>query len=174
MKRFDRYLCRTLLLATATVFLVFIGLLSVFALIEEASEQRAGYNLGEALLYVALTLPRRSYELLPYALFLGSLVGLGHLASLWELVTLRASGVSVYRLFAGLAWAVVGIWLAGAVVGEWVAPEAEAAAAARKAQFVQGRRADQHCWLVPRGTGLYPGGRPVRRWRPGRDSPVLA
>ena len=138
MKCFDRYLCRTLLLATATVFLVFIGLLSVFALIEEASEQRAGYNLGEALLYVALTLPRRSYELLPYALFLGSLAGLGHLASRWELVTLRASGVSVYRLFAGLAWAVVGIWLAGAVVGEWVAPEAEAAAAARKASLFKG------------------------------------
>ena len=138
MKQFDRYLCRTLLLATATVFLAFMGLLSVFALVEEAGEQRAGYDLGEALLYVALTLPRRSYELLPYAVFLGGLAGLGHLASRWELVTLRAAGVSVYRLFGGLAWAVLGIWLLGAVVGEWVAPEAEAAAAVRKAGLSRG------------------------------------
>ena len=134
MKRFDRYLCSAVLLATGAVFLAFLGLITVFALLEEAGENKAGYTLGEALLYVALTLPRRSYELLPYAVFLGSLVGLGHLASRWELVTLRAAGVSVFRLFAGLGWAVLGIALAGAALGEWVAPEAEARAEARKAR----------------------------------------
>ena len=138
MKLFDRYICRILLLSTAAVFLAFIGLLSIFALMEEAGDRQAGYTLGEALLYVGLTLPRRSYELLPYALFLGSLVGLGHLASRWELATLRAAGVSVQRLFAGLVWAVLGVWLAGAMLGEWVAPEAEASAAARKASVRKG------------------------------------
>lgn len=134
MKRFDRYLCSTVLLATGAVFLAFLGLIAVFALLEEAGEDRMGYTLAEALLYVALTLPRRSYELLPYAVFLGSLVGLGHLASRWELATLRAAGVSVFRLFAGLGWAVLGIALGGAALGEWVAPEAEARAEARKAR----------------------------------------
>ena len=138
MKRFDRYLCTTVLLATGAVFLAFIGLLAVFALIDEAGEGKEGYSLTEALLYVALTLPRRSYELLPYAVFLGSLVGLGHLASHWELATLRAAGVSVVRLFAGLAWAILGIALLGASVGEWVAPEAEARAEARKARASRG------------------------------------
>ena len=134
MKRFDRYLCSTVLLATGAVFLAFMGLIAVFALLEEAGEDTLGYTLVEALLYVALTLPRRGYELLPYAVFLGSLVGLGHLASRWELATLRAAGVSVYRLFGGLGWAVLGVAIAGAAVGEWVAPEAEARAEARKAR----------------------------------------
>ena len=135
MKIFDRYLCRTVLMATGAVFLAFIGMLSVFALVDEVSERQAAYTLGEALLYVALTLPRRCYELLPYAVFLGSLVGLGHLASRWELATLRAAGVSVLRLFAGLAWVVLGAALAGALVGEWLAPESEATAEARKARL---------------------------------------
>ena len=134
MKRFDRYLCTTVLLATGAVFLAFLGLVAVFALLEEAGEDRGGYTLREAMLYVALTLPRRSHELLPYAVFLGSLVGLGHLASRWELVTLRAAGVSGFRLFAGLGWAVLGIALVGMALGEWVAPEAEARAEARKAR----------------------------------------
>ena len=138
VKLFDRYICRTVLLATGAVFLAFAGLLSVFAIIEEANDQRAAYALGEALLYVALTLPRRSYELLPYAAFLGGLVGLGHLASRWELATLRAAGVSALRLFAGLSWAIAGISLVGALVGEWIAPGAEAAAEARKARLVRG------------------------------------
>lgn len=141
MKGFDRYLCRTLLLATWAVFLAFIGLFSVFALLEEAGDRRPGYGLGEALLYVAGTFPRRSYELLPYAVFLGSLAGLGHLASCSELVILRAAGVSPLRLFRGLAGAVLGIWLVGAILGEWVAPEAEAAAAARKARLLKGGEA---------------------------------
>ena len=138
MKRFDRYLCKTVLLATGAVFLVFLGLVTVFALIEEVGEEKAGYSLTEALAYVALTLPRRGYELLPYAVFLGSLVGLGYLASRWELATLRAAGVSVARLFAGLAWAVLGLALAGALVGEWVAPGAEARAEALKAMALRG------------------------------------
>ncbi len=137
MKRFDRYLCVTVLLATGAVFLAFMGLIAVFALIEEAGGRKPGYSLTDALLYVALTLPRRSYELLPYAMFLGSLVGLGYLASRWELATLRAAGVSVYRMCAGLTWAVLGLALAGALVGEWVAPEAESQAEARKARALE-------------------------------------
>ena len=61
MKRFDRYLCSTVLLATGAVFLAFMGLIAVFALLEEAGEDRSGYTLAEALVYVALTLPRRGY-----------------------------------------------------------------------------------------------------------------
>ncbi len=127
-----------MLLATGAVFLAFLGLLSVFALIEEVDQRKSAYTLPEAFLYVALTLPRRSYELLPYAVFLGSLIGLGHLASRWELATLRAAGVSVQRLFAGLIWAVAGVWLAGALLGEWIAPAAEAAGKARKASVLRG------------------------------------
>ena len=138
MRRFDRYLGRTVLLATGAVLVAFLGLLCVFALIEEVGEGKAAYTLGEALVYVALTLPRRCYELLPYAVFLGGLIGLGHLASRWELVALRAAGVSPYRLFAGFGWAVLCVALAGVCLGEWVAPQAESRAEARKSRVLGG------------------------------------
>ncbi len=134
----DRYLCRTVLLAIGAVLLAFIGLLSIFALLEELPEEEASYTLAEAALYVALTLPRRAYEILPYVVFLGSLIGLGHLAGQSELVVLRAAGISVYRLFAGFAWVVVAVLLVGVVVGEVIAPQGETAAEARKARLLEG------------------------------------
>ena len=137
MRKFDRYLGLTVLLATGAVLLVFLSLLSIFALIEELGEGKAAYTPAEALVYVALTLPRRCYELLPYSVFLGGLIGLGHLASRWELVALRAAGVSSHRLFAGAVWAVFCVALAGAGVAEWVAPEAESRAEARKSRLLR-------------------------------------
>ncbi len=138
MKRYERYLGLTMLLATGAVLLVFLSLLCVFALIEETADNKAAYTLTEALVYVALTLPRRCYELLPYAMFLGALLGLGHLASRSELVALRAGGVSPYRLFAGAAWAVLGVALFGVSIGEWLAPPAESLAEVRKSRLVRG------------------------------------
>ena len=134
----DRYVGRTILYAMAVVLLGFMGLLSVFALLEELPEQGGSYTLIEAAWYVALTLPRRAYELLPYVVLLGSLIGLGQLASQSELVVLRGAGISVYRLFAGMAWAVVSVLLVGMLVGEYVAPAGETAAEVHKAKLLAG------------------------------------
>ena len=134
----DRYVCRTVLYAIGAVVVALMGLLSIFALLEELPEEGASYTLLEAVWYVALTLPRRAYEILPYVVFLGSLIGLGHLANQSELVVLRAAGISVYRLFGGLAWAAVSVLLVGIAIGEFVAPAAETAAEVRKAKLLGG------------------------------------
>ena len=135
--RIDRYLCRAVLGAAGVVLLAFTALIAVFALIEELDEGQSAYGLLEAAWYVFLTLPRRAWELLPYVLFLGSLIGLGKLASQSELVALRAAGLSVRRLTGAAAWAVALAWTLGVAVGEWIAPATEALAEAHKARILR-------------------------------------
>lgn len=136
--RIDRYLCRTVLAAAGTVLLALIALIAVFALIEELDEGDGAYGLAAAAWYVFLTLPRRALELLPYVIFLGSLIGLGKLASQSELVALRAAGLSVRRLAGASAWAVALAWALGAATGEWIAPATEALAESHKARALRG------------------------------------
>ena len=136
--RIDRYLSRAVLSAAGAVLLALTALIAVFALIEELDERHSAYGLPDAAWYVFLTLPRRASELLPYVLFLGSLIGLGKLASQSELVALRAAGLSVRRLAGASAWAVALAWALGAATGEWVAPATEALAEAHKARILRG------------------------------------
>ena len=52
------------------------------------------YGFSDLLIYIALTLPRRVEEFVPYATLIGALFGLGRLASSSEL---RLSEVLAYR-----------------------------------------------------------------------------
>lgn len=115
------------------VFLVMCVLLSLFVFIEFIGEiddiGRGDYGAWTALRYVLLSVPRLTYELMPLSALLGSLIGLGMLASNNELIVMRASGVSLARitwaaLKAGLLLVVFAIW-----VGEWVVADAEQSAA---------------------------------------------
>jgi lipopolysaccharide export system permease protein len=81
--------------------------------------------LGDAMLFVLLSLPRYAYQLFPIATLIGALVGLGALAGRSELVAMRAAGLSISRIvFAalkgGLLLAVIAV-----AVGEGLAPVAE-------------------------------------------------
>jgi lipopolysaccharide export system permease protein len=77
------------------------------------------------LQYVALTTPQSLYELFPMAALLGSLMGMGTLAANSELIAMRASGLSIWRIVRSVLQA-GGIMLAVAVfLGEVVAPVAE-------------------------------------------------
>jgi lipopolysaccharide export system permease protein len=137
VKVVDMHIARAVLAASLVVLVGFVGLQTVFAFVEELQEDEAGYTLVEALQYVALTTPRRVYELIPYVAFLGSLIGLGTLASNSELVVMRAAGMSLGRIFVGVAWAAGVLLLFGLLIGELLAPVAEEAGEARK------RRAQQ-------------------------------
>ncbi len=109
--------------------LVMCVLLALFIFIEFISEiDRIGqrdYTAWKALQYVLFSVPRLTYELMPLAALLGSLIGLGLLASNNELVIMRAAGISTARISwsavkAGLLLVVFAAWL-----GEWVVAPAE-------------------------------------------------
>jgi lipopolysaccharide export system permease protein len=125
MPRMDYYVGITVLAAIGVVLLAFLGLMTLFALLEELREDDATYTVAEMLVYVALTTPRRLYEVLPYVVFLGSLIGLGSLGSRSEIVIFRSAGVSPVRIYLSVAWPAALVFLIGFGVGEWLAPRGE-------------------------------------------------
>ncbi|MDA1076356.1 MAG: LPS export ABC transporter permease LptG [Proteobacteria bacterium] len=137
----DRYVGRVVLVAILAVLIAFLALLSIFALIEELGENEPGYTFSNALTYIFLTLPRRTYELIPYVAFLGSLIGLGHLAANQELVALRAAGMSIVRLYRGLLWVLCIILVGGFLIGEYLAPQGEQIAETGKLKQQHGNEA---------------------------------
>lgn len=131
------HLVRAVLGGIALVLIAFLGLVSLFTLIEELGEDDAGYSATAALQYVALTLPRRTYELLPYAAFIGALLGLGQLANHSELVVMRAAGYSTTQIFGAVCIPAALLLAFGFVLGEYVAPATEQRATSLKAIAVQ-------------------------------------
>lgn len=142
MKILDALIGRTVI---GGALLVLCVLLALFVFIEFVTElDRIGqgdYTVWMALKYVLFSVPRLAYELMPLAALLGSLIGLGLLASNNELVVMRAAGVSLARISwaavkAGLLLVVFTVWL-----GEWVVADAEEYAANARATALAGSSA---------------------------------
>ncbi|MGB0722671.1 MAG: LPS export ABC transporter permease LptG [Gammaproteobacteria bacterium] len=129
MSILDRYLGLAVLGGTLISLLVLMSLASFFAFVGEIGDIGKGsYDLQDALLYTIYTLPRRAYEMFPMSALLGSLLGLGALASNSELVVIRAIGFSVGRIVRSAALAGLVIMVVAAALGELVAPVGEQAA----------------------------------------------
>ena len=125
MHKITSYISRTVFAAIFLTLLVFISLDFTFGVIDQLGKVKGGYTSREALVYMALTVPRRLYELIPYACLIGCLVGLGILANSSELTVIRSAGVSVKRIaWMSLRPALLFIVLA-AILGEYVAPYTE-------------------------------------------------
>jgi lipopolysaccharide export system permease protein len=132
VSRVDRHVFATLCAAIAVVAAALLGLSALFSLVEELRERAPSYGAAAALAYVGLTLPRRTGELMPYATFIGAVAGLGHLAAHGALTVLRASGMSIPRLFRAAAFPALAALAVGVALVEFAAPRAESAAAALK------------------------------------------
>ncbi|MBS1136371.1 MAG: putative permease [Proteobacteria bacterium] len=129
MKVYRRYLAREIVGATALVLFAFLALFAFFDLVAELDDLgKGGYQLRHALLFVALTLPGRVYELFPIAVLIGSLYALTNLSRHSEITVLRTSGLATGRLL----WTLTLIGSVFAIltflIGEFVAPPAERAA----------------------------------------------
>jgi lipopolysaccharide export system permease protein len=133
VKTLDRYVGRWVLGGTLLALGVLLALVTVFALMDQLDDVGKGhYDLAAMAEYLVLTTPRRAYELIPVAALLGTLLGLGVLASHSELTVIRSAGVSGWRVGgAALKAAAVPI-LAGVLLGELVAPVADDLAEARR------------------------------------------
>ena len=121
-----RYLAREIATAVVFVLVAFLALFAFFDFINELDDVgRAGYSLAAAALYVLLTLPSRTYEVMPIATLIGSVYALAQLASHSEFTAMRASGLSRTRALGELVR--LGAWIAlfTALIGEALAPPAE-------------------------------------------------
>jgi lipopolysaccharide export system permease protein len=130
----DRYIGRTVLFSIVAVMALLLVLVGFFEVISELEDVKRGYTSMMAYTYVALILPRYTYELFPVATLLGSLIGLGALASNSELMAMRAAGISIGRIVAATLKSGLLVLLVVVLVGEYLAPRAELQAQQMKMQ----------------------------------------
>jgi len=126
MRILDRYIVRTILLHTLMVAAVLLALTMMFTFLGQQDDIGIGsYDVGDAFVFTALSVPQQLFEGLPIAALIGSILGLGGLARDSELTVVRAAGVSVARIAGSAALAglvlLVGLW----VIGEYIAPPAD-------------------------------------------------
>lgn len=142
MRTLDRYIARHVVGAALLTLLALLAVFSIVDFVDDLSDIGKGnYTLGRAVEYMALTMPRRAFALFPLAAVIGSLIGLGTLATNRELVVMRASGVSTAHLAVAALKAALVLAAAALVVGEVLAPRAERLAEQRRAVALAGRMA---------------------------------
>ena len=125
MNLLDRYIGLSVALGVFSVLLSLLVLMGFFELLAELEEVTADYTTAKAFTYVGLILPRYTYDLFPIATLLGSLIGLGALASHSELIAMRAAGISVGRIIGAVLKAGLGLLLLVLLIGEYLAPMSE-------------------------------------------------
>jgi lipopolysaccharide export system permease protein len=122
----DRYIGRAVASGTLLVLIVLLALAGFINFVSQLENIGTGrYQLPQALTFVLATLPRNAYEMLPVAVLLGALYGLGALAAKSELLVMRAAGMSIRRLAVSVLVAAFGLMLVGAALGELIAPPAQ-------------------------------------------------
>jgi lipopolysaccharide export system permease protein len=142
MSRIDRYIIAHILGLTAVVALALLAIHTFVSFVSQIDEiGTGGFGYRELLLYTLWMAPSGLYVMLPIIAMLGTLMGLGTLASQSELTAMRAAGVSLLRL--GLATLGGGLVL-GAVcvaIGDWLAPRGQVEAEVLMAEAQSGKPA---------------------------------
>lgn len=125
MRTTRRYLAKEIYRSSSVVLIALLGLFTFFALIEELDKVGRGFTLINLFYMQALALPTYLYDLLPIGVLIGSVLALAGLAQRNELVILRVSGISGFKLL-GMLWMVTIPWVVGAfLLSEVITPAAE-------------------------------------------------
>jgi lipopolysaccharide export system permease protein len=134
MQILTSYIGKTVITTILLVVVVLVGLEIFVELSRQFTDIGTGYyGFLQALAFVPLLLPLDTYQFFPMAGLLGSIIGIGLLASHSELIIMQASGMSVLRIGISLMKAALVITLVMLLVGEIVAPIAQRAANNNKA-----------------------------------------
>jgi lipopolysaccharide export system permease protein len=118
-----RYLFRTIMAAIGLVMAVLLGLAGFIEFVTQLDDIGSGeYGILQALIYSLLKLPNLAHQMLPIAVLLGAMLGLGSLANNGELIVIRTAGVSMFRLAGAVMMTGVVMTLITLVLGEYVGP----------------------------------------------------
>ena len=133
MNIINKYIGKILASVIILVILVLAGLEAFIEFSREFPDMGSGaYGLLQVLSYVPMILPSDVYQLFPMAGLLGSIIGLGLLATNSELIVMRANGISIIKI----TWAVLKIALIitffMVIIGEIVGPQLQHMAAVNK------------------------------------------
>jgi len=150
MSLLSKYLMRRILSSTLLVLLVLLSLSVLFEFIGQIDDVKGDFSIALALLYAVLRLPQLSFEMMPIAVLIGSLLGLGALANNSELVVMRTAGLSIARLAGMVAISGAVLLVVTVLIGEFIGPPLDYFARnmrdeARSSQ--QGRDVGRAAWV---------------------------
>jgi lipopolysaccharide export system permease protein len=120
------YLARAIAGTTALVLGVLLALAGFIEFVGQLDDVGVGeYGMLQGIAYAVMKLPDMAFTMLPMAVLLGGLLGLGALAGGSEMIALRAAGVSSAALARAVVATGLVVALLAAVLGLAVAPPVE-------------------------------------------------
>ena len=122
MTLLSQYLMRAIVASTALVLVVLLAIAGLFEFIAELDDIQGDYQTPQAVLFTALRLPNLAFEMLPVAVLIGSLLGLGALAGHSEIIVMRSAGLSISRLASMVALSGGVLLVFTALLGEFIGP----------------------------------------------------
>lgn len=125
MKILDGYLWKSTLQGLMVAWFALVMLDTFFAFMGELKSTNEQYNTLKALVYISYTLPARFYEFLPTATLVGTLLGLGNLASNSEFIAMRAAGISIRGIIFSVLKLGVVLTVLAFFMGEWLVPASD-------------------------------------------------
>jgi lipopolysaccharide export system permease protein len=164
----DRHLGQTTVMGFLLVLVVLLTLFSFIELLGQINDiGKGGYQIADAFIYVALTIPRRAVELMPVSMLLGSIVALGMLADHNELLAMQAGGVSVRRICAAVLGAGVLMMVFSLALAEFVSPpmDQHARILRSKAMYGKGVMLSQKGFWIRSGEDFVHVGRSLGRFK---------
>lgn len=154
MPTLTRYVSRVFLSHLVLMLFGFVALLQLLDLLNNADEiiQRHGESAVALVRYAALRLPELVTFLLPFSVLMASLLALARLAQQNEVLALKASGMSFYRLVFSFAPAALAVAALHLLLSDQVTPLASRAlveweTAAEAAAEPEERPAATPTWL---------------------------
>ncbi|WP_392564105.1 LPS export ABC transporter permease LptG [Orbus wheelerorum] len=121
----DRYIGKTILSMIGMTLFLLVSLSGIIRFIDQLRRVKADYDALSAALYALLMVPKDLEVFFPIAALLGSLIGLGMLASKSELVVMQTSGFSRLHIIKAVLKTAIPLVLIVMAIGEWVAPIGE-------------------------------------------------
>ncbi|WP_301099237.1 LPS export ABC transporter permease LptG [Otariodibacter sp.] len=126
MNVLERYIGKTILSAILLTLFLLVGLGAIIKFVEEFRAVGKGtYDGFLAAYYTVLTIPRDVETFFPIAALLGSLMGLGSLASRSELIVMQSSGFSRFKIGLAVMKTAIPLVIFTMAIGEWGVPQTE-------------------------------------------------
>jgi len=117
-----KHVTKTTVLAMLGTTLVLSFLQVLFTYLGELGSLKPNYNAWQAFLYVLWGAPHYLYTILPISALIGSVLGLGALASNSELIVMRSVGISLWRIVGWVMRSALLLIVLSFVLSEWVIP----------------------------------------------------
>ena len=134
----DRYIGKTILSTIGLSLFLLISLSGIIRFIDQLRKIKIDYDAFSVGIFSLLMVPKDLEIFFPMAALLGSLIGLGLLASRSELIVMETSGFSRFKIAKAVMKTALPLVIITMVIGEWVAPVSEQTARNMRSEKIYG------------------------------------